>query len=99
MTGEWPQNTIDHRNGIRTDNRWANLRAATQSQNNQNRETKGYYFDKKANRYRVSLENRVKGKRIRIYVGVFLTEREARTAYLRAFKERFGGDYMDRKAS
>lgn len=34
--GEWPALQIDHINGIRTDNRIANLRQATQSQNNGN---------------------------------------------------------------
>lgn len=37
MTGRWPHHTIDHRNRIGTDNRWENLREATQGQNMLNR--------------------------------------------------------------
>lgn len=33
MTGSWPVADLDHINGIRTDNRIANLREATRSQN------------------------------------------------------------------
>jgi hypothetical protein len=36
MTGEWPKEEIDHRNGTRDDNRWENLREAPGSINNQN---------------------------------------------------------------
>lgn len=35
MTGEWPE-VIDHINGIKTDNRWCNLRNVTQSVNRRN---------------------------------------------------------------
>ncbi|WP_416820245.1 HNH endonuclease [Delftia tsuruhatensis] len=34
--GVWPSDQIDHRNGIRDDNRIANLRECTSGQNNQN---------------------------------------------------------------
>jgi hypothetical protein len=37
MTGCWPDAEIDHRNGVRNDNRWCNLRAATTKQNRENR--------------------------------------------------------------
>ena len=37
MTGEWPKDQVDHINRIRDDDRWINLRAATQSQNSYNR--------------------------------------------------------------
>lgn len=37
VTGQWPTHTIDHRDGDPSNNRWANLRAATRSQNVRNR--------------------------------------------------------------
>lgn len=33
MTNEWPAADVDHRNNVRDDNRWDNLRAATRSDN------------------------------------------------------------------
>lgn len=37
MTGNWPENQIDHRNCKRSDNRFSNLRDASHSVNQQNR--------------------------------------------------------------
>ena len=36
MTGEWPKDTVDHINRIKSDNRWCNLRPATLGENQQN---------------------------------------------------------------
>lgn len=37
MTGRWPKDQMDHINRVRDDDRWENLREATQSQNSYNR--------------------------------------------------------------
>ncbi len=37
QTGEWPDGSVDHINGVKTDNCWSNLRLATHSQNGCNR--------------------------------------------------------------
>ncbi len=36
MTGKWPAPMVDHENGIKSDNRWKNLREASRSTNAQN---------------------------------------------------------------
>jgi hypothetical protein len=36
MTGEFPPHDVDHVNGVRDDNRWENLHAATRSENCKN---------------------------------------------------------------
>lgn len=36
MTGHWPEDQIDHINGVRDDNRWVNLRPVTNRQNQHN---------------------------------------------------------------
>lgn len=40
-TGRWPADEVDHINGVRTDNRIANLREATSGQNKQNLAKRG----------------------------------------------------------
>lgn len=37
VTGEWPKDKIDHRNGVRNDNRFCNLRECDEQDNNRNR--------------------------------------------------------------
>jgi hypothetical protein len=37
QTGEWPEDCVDHANGVRDDNRWRNLRAATHHENQRNK--------------------------------------------------------------
>jgi hypothetical protein len=46
MIGRWPADQIDHKNRDKEDDRWDNLREATQSENNYNRSDsiRGVYF-------------------------------------------------------
>lgn len=82
MTGEEPSE-IDHRNCIRDDNRWDNLRAATRltnswnhpGQDNRTTPRKGIRFQKGAWTARIA----VKGKAY--HLGSFSTEEDAHRAY------------------
>lgn len=88
MTGEDPEAGIDHVNGVGTDNRWANLRAADQSNNLCNRGAqtnsatgvKGVY--KTGGKYVARVHYRKK----RHYIGFYSTIEEAKAAYDAAAK-------------
>lgn len=90
MKGEWPPHQIDHKNGDATDDRWENLRPATNQQNGWN--TKPYN--------RIGLKGVVKKRRqyqARIFfngklrhLGFFPTAQEAHDAYKLAALEHFG---------
>jgi len=70
---------IDHIDGDKLNNSVENLRITNQSGNQRNRKnTKGYYFNKKMNKYRAQIN--VNGKHINL--GDFDTKEEARQAYL-----------------
>ena len=75
---------IDHINRKIDDNRITNLRSITRQQNTFNTNSKGYYYDKRKNRWRPVLT--INGKRK--YFGRYKTEKEARDAYLQ-LKEKY----------
>jgi hypothetical protein len=88
MTGEWPADGIDHRNGDPADNRWLNLREATMSENNQNLShlsknisgLRGVFFRKDTGQWRAII-----GFGGRLHrLGTFDTPEAAHTAYLAA---------------
>ena len=79
--GEWPDGDIDHINEIKDDNRIANLRVATRSENMRNQsKIKGY--TKAHGKYQAQYCKDYK----RVYLGLYDTPEEARQAYLEAIE-------------
>lgn len=83
--GEWPVGEIDHINGIRDDNRLANLRVVTRQQNNHNRHKSwagsgfmGVYSNH--GRWRACIAVNRKN----VTIGNFATREEAAAAYIEA---------------
>ena len=86
MTGRDPLTQIDHINGDPLDNRWENLRAATQDQNQANRKTsrnntsgfKGVSFIQAHQKWRAAIS--VNGKKR--HIGYYSTPERAFDAYV-----------------
>ena len=92
MTGNWPENQIDHIDRQKSNNKFSNLREATGSQNrancgalsNNKLGVKGVFIDQ--GRYRASIQL----NRKRIFLGPFDTIEKATTAYENAALEIHG---------
>lgn len=95
MTGRWPRQHIDHRNGVRNDNRFENLREASRGINAQNQRnamsnnvlgllgvTRG-----QNGRYRATIS--VKGKQR--FLGEFATPLVAHAVYIAAKRQHHEG--------
>jgi len=92
--GEFPDGDLDHRNGVRSDNRFGNLRKATKTENAQNRKVmkdtqsgiKGAWFHKGNQKW----ESTICVHKRRIFLGNFPTAQAAGEAYAAAEKTYFG---------
>jgi hypothetical protein len=92
MTGEWPEEQIDHRDADGANNRWGNLRKSTPRQNCANRRkrsqnrfsSKGVYYLRGSFHARIYIDGKDR------YLGRYSSEAEAATAYLLAAKKNFG---------
>jgi len=88
MTSSWPSDEIDHRNGIRSDNRWNNLRKATRAENGQNISMRsdntsglpGVSWDKRRLKWRAYIN--INGHQIAL--GYFPDKANAGIAYIKA---------------
>lgn len=92
MTGAWPAGGIDHINGNPSDNRWANLRPADQSQNSANARKRSDNtvglkgVSAQRGKYRASIVKNGRQK----FLGYFATPEEAHAAYVAAARNTFG---------
>lgn len=94
MTGEWPASKIDHKNTDGIDNKFNNIRLATQAENGRNRGAnknntsgfKGVFWCGWAKKWRASIK--VNGRSI--HIGYFPTPEEAHAAYSKSAKELHG---------
>jgi hypothetical protein len=81
MTGEFPAGEVDHINGLRSDNRWCNLRLASKSDNLCNAKAhssnklgiKGIHFNKLERKYKTQ----VRKQGYKTITGTFETLEEA----------------------
>jgi len=94
MYGKFPDNLIDHKNGVKNCNAILNLREATSSQNQQNRKLnknnrsgfRGVFLDKNSGKWRA----KIKLKNRQIYLGLFDTPIAASCAWEKMAKLHFG---------
>jgi len=98
MHGAWPEQFIDHINGVTSDDRLSNLRQATHQQNLCNRKkqannTSGY---KGVHRHQGRWRARIAVKGRHISLGVYSNPEDAHRAYAQA-AERYHGDFARAK--
>lgn len=96
MTGAWPKDMVDHRDGVRNNNRWGNLRNATGTLNSQNQRSArgatksgilGVTWFAQTGKWRAEIKT--PGRKLSL--GYFSTKDEAQAAYIAAKREHHEG--------
>lgn len=98
MTGHWPKDKVDHKNGIPTDNRWENIREANSQQNSCNTKLpkhnktgfRGVSRHSMCSKYQARIK--VHGKTY--FLGLYDTAEDAAQAYNGAAALCFGNEWM-----
>lgn len=91
VNGVWPKFEVDHANGNPSDDRWANLRPASRSQNCANRKKAATKTGVRGVAFRFgSYIAQIKKNGKNIHLGCFSTLEEASAAYKNAAKKLFG---------
>ena len=93
-TGKWPKHNIDHRDGDPANNKWKNLRKASNSQNQMNKKKpanntsgyKGVCWHKHGSRWCAMIEKNGK----QVWLGAHATPKLAHAAYVAAANKQFG---------
>ena len=88
MTGEWPKNQIDHIDLVKSNNKWENIRPATNSENAMNKPKqqnntsghRGVHLHKHSGKWIAS----IKINQVRFYLGYFSDKKEAIEIYKNA---------------
>ena len=93
--GYWPSRLVDHKNGVRTDNRLTNLRLATNTQNARNGKVrrdglKGATWSYAADKWAAQIGSKENGRKVNNHLGLFDTEEAAHLAYCKAAAEMHG---------
>lgn len=94
MTGEWPEDQVDHINRVRDDNRWCNLRCVSNVENNKNSSMQsnntsghvGVSWDKSRDKWAAEIRCKIQGRK---RLGRFATLEEA-VAARKAAEVEFG---------
>lgn len=94
QTGQWPDHEVDHRDLCRPNNRWANLRAATDQQQQANTSMqknnssghRGVSWDKRKEKWRAVIKVNYR----HFHLGYFETKAAAAGAYNARAIQEFG---------
>lgn len=87
MVGEWPETQIDHRNNIRSDNVWLNLRLASAHENARNAKrwrSVNLGLPKGVHKNKARFTSTITVNGHKMHLGSFSTPEEAHDAYRRA---------------